>query len=65
MSTKPRTTAAELIEMLQTLPPDTHVFVDIGMYDWEYSDKIYLSKFEDKMLGPDKMGAFHLSGVTR
>lgn len=61
---KNRTTAAELIEMLQTLPPETHVFVDIGTYDWDYSDKIYLTKFEDSVLDPEKKGAFHLSGVT-
>ena len=59
-----RTTAAELIEMLQELPPETHVFVDIGVFDWEVSDIIRPQKIEDERSVGGKVGAFHLTGYT-
>lgn len=55
------TTAADLIAMLEKLPPETHVYVDIGSYDWSESHRIELMPAPDHY--PEKAGAYHLRGL--
>lgn len=63
---KTRTTAGELIAMLSELDPNTHVFVDIGMHDWEHSDAIELQPINpDDWLHKEKPGAVHLTGLDK
>jgi len=58
----PPTTAGDLIAMLQKLPPETHVYVDIGSYDWSHSHRIELTETATDTY-PEKAGAYHLSGL--
>lgn len=62
---KTRTTAGELIAMLSELDPDTHVYVDIGSYDWEESDAIELRATQGSVYGNKRNGDVHLSGVLK
>lgn len=57
----PPTTAGDLIAMLQKLPPDTHVYVDIGSYDWDQSHRIEVIPAPSDYR--DKAGAYHLRGM--
>lgn len=58
-----RTTAAELIAMLSELDPDTHVFVDVGWYDWGDSNTIVLDLIAEGDYPTSKVGAVHLRGI--
>ncbi|MGP9528595.1 hypothetical protein [Glutamicibacter sp. AOP5-A2-18] len=60
---KTRTTAGELIAMLSELNPDTHVYVDIGSYDWEESDAIELRTNQGRVYGNKNNGDVHLTGL--
>lgn len=60
---KTRTTAGELIAMLSELDPGTHVYVDIGSYDWEESDAIELRTTQGSIYGNKNNGDVHLTGL--
>lgn len=53
-----KTTAADLIAQLQKLPPDTHVYVDVGYHDWGYSHHIEVVPSEH-----GEAGSYYLQGI--
>lgn len=56
-------TAGELIALLQKLPPETPVYVDIGEHDWGSSHAIELNETKPGQYPENKVGAYHLTGI--